>query len=368
MTDSTPSPRSGRRTAIAAITIVALLVAAGALWYWRVHSFHLREVLPGEVYRSSQPTAEGIERAVASNGIRTIVNLRGPNPKHAWFREARDAASRLGVGMVSLRFETFDWPPRIETLVLVQAIDRAPRPILLQCHSGLDRSGWAAGVVHLLRGESLDTARGELSRLKGHLCDRDTCALHAFFDLYEEWLASGRRENSADAFREWLKSSYYPPPYAARLTAKSVFPGRVAPGTRVSFAVEVENLSGAAWIAPDEKERGIRLGARILGPFAADPADPVELFRQPRTPARDLFRDGQSTGEWSAGVSKEIDVEFDAPAEPGLYYIQIDMVDEFVHWFSDLGDVGLVVPLRVAPDEPDSAVAKPVGAELRTQN
>jgi len=73
----------------------------------------------------------------------------------------------------------------------------------------------------------------------------------------------------------------------------------------------------------------------------------VERFRQPRTPARDLFRDGQSKGAWNAGDAKTIDVAFDAPSEPGLYYIQVDMVDELVHWFSDLGDEGLVLPLRV---------------------
>ncbi|MGK2858990.1 MAG: fused DSP-PTPase phosphatase/NAD kinase-like protein [Thermoanaerobaculia bacterium] len=358
MTEPTPSRRPRRRLATVALALVALLLAAAGLWYWRVHSFHLREVLAGEIYRASQPSGEAIARAVSSKGIRTIVNLRGPNPKHEWFREERDAASKLGLGMVSLRFETFDWPPRVETLVLVQALDRAPRPILLHCHSGLDRSGWAAGVVHLLQGESLQTARSELSRLKGHLCNRDTCALHGFFNLYEEWLASARREHAPEVFREWLKTSYYPPPYAARLTATGEFPGMAEPGTRISLAVEVENISGISWTAPADRERGIRLGARILGPFDAHPADAVELFRQPRTPARDLFRDGRSTGEWSPGVSKVIEVEFDAPAEPGLYYIQIDMVDEFVHWFSDLGDVGLVVPLRVGP----------AAAELRTEN
>ncbi len=341
------NPRSGRRIASTALAILVVLVAAAAFWYWRVHSFHLREVVPGEIYRASQPTAEAIASAVSSKGIRTIVNLRGPNPNRDWYREELGAASRLDLEMVSLRFETFDWPPRIETMALVDAFDRAPRPILVHCHSGLDRSGWAAGVVRLLRGEPLEAARAELSRFRGHLCDRDSCALHHFFVLYEDWLGSRNRGNSPDAFREWLKSSYYPPPYAARITARSEFPERAAPGARIAFAVAVANISQSAWIAPEEKERGIRLGARILGPFDETPADPVELFRLPRTPARDLFRDGGSKGAWHAGVERVIDVAFEAPREPGLYYIQVDMVDEFVHWFSDLGDAGLILPLEI---------------------
>lgn len=346
MTGLSSMPRR-RRPASIAMGLIALVIVSVALWYWRVHSFHLREVVPGEIFRASQPSANAISRSASSVGLHTIVNLRGPNPKQAWYCEERDAASRLKLELVSLRFETFDWPPRIETLELVETLDRAPRPILIHCHSGLDRSGWAAGVVRLLRGETIDAARSELSRFKGHFCDRQSCALHRFFDLYEEWLDTTRRASNPEAFRDWLKVAYYPPPYAARISAQGDVPDRTAPGARVTFPVRVENISGATWLASDEKSRGVRLGARILGPFETEPGDAVELFRQPHTPARDLFRDGQSKGAWTAGEEKSIDVAFDAPSEPGVYYIQVDMVDEFVHWFSDLGDAGLVFPLRV---------------------
>ncbi|MBI2213366.1 MAG: hypothetical protein HYU52_06940 [Acidobacteria bacterium] len=348
--------RKPRRRAALLFAALGALILAGAFVYWRVHSFNLRDVIPGEVYRVAQPGIDDIERAVTSMGLRSIVNLRGPNMRSAWYRDEVEVSRRLDVELVSLRFETFDWPPRLETLQFVDAIDRVPRPLLIHCHSGLDRSGWAAGVVRLLRGDSVDAARGELSLLEGHFCDRDECALHRFFDLYDEWLARKGRAHSPAAFREWLEGSYYPPPYAAAISSRGAVPVSAIAGTPVSFVVDVTNRSGSGWVATSDKQHGIRLGARILGPFDPAPADPIELFRVPHTPARDLFRDGKSDGVWSAGSSKEIEVGLTAPDTPGLYFIQVDMVDEMVHWFSDLGDAGLILPLRVEPAPAESRI------------
>ncbi|MFA6955015.1 MAG: hypothetical protein WC538_04000 [Thermoanaerobaculia bacterium] len=353
-----PSPPTRRRAASFVFAAAALVAVTGAVVYWRIHSFHLREVVPGEIYRVAQPNDGDIERAATSMGLRTIVNLRGPNPKSAWYRDELKVAERLHINLVSLRFETFDWPPRIETLELVDTLDRAPRPLLMHCHSGLDRSGWAAGVVRLLRGDSIDEARSELSLLKGHVCRLNSCALHRFFDLYETWLASAGRTNSPASFHEWLKSSYYPPPYGAKIEPVGGLPRTIAAGSPAFFNVAVTNISGDEWLAPADAKRGIRLGARILGPFDPAPADPIEPFRVPHTDARDLFRDVKSPGVWKAGAARQLEVGFRAPAEPGLYFVQVDMVDESVHWFSDLGDAGLVLPF----------VVEPAGAELRIRN
>ena len=62
-------------------------------------NFHT--VVPGELYRSAQPTAAMIAEYQQNYGIKTIVNLRGENIGSGWYdaevAEARSWASRTWI-------------------------------------------------------------------------------------------------------------------------------------------------------------------------------------------------------------------------------------------------------------------------------
>ena len=98
----------------------------------------------------------------------------------------------------------------------------------------------------------------------------------------------------------------------------------------------------------DSRTDGVRLGARIIGPFADIPDDPIVIFRTPDGPAVDIARSGLEPGVVGPGDSREFSLRLRAPREPGRYVLQIDMVDELVHWFSDLGWPGVLRDLEVA--------------------
>ncbi len=333
------------RKLAATVAIVTILCAAA--WYWNTRAFRVRNVVAGTVFRASQPPASAFQELASENGIRTVINLRGANPKKQWYRDESDAASRAGIRLVDLRTETFDWPPRIETLKLIDALDHAPRPILIHCESGLDRSGWASAVARTLAGEPSERALEELSPWKGHFCRHESCALHQFFELYREWIATAGLPDSRDSFVRWARQAYYPRPYSASIVLESSVPPAVEPGSRISLKARVTNRSPDEWLATADKTRGIRFGARLVGPLDKRPADPLAAFRTPHTEARDVFRDGMTTGVWRPRGARVIDIAFDAPSQPGRYLVQLDMVDEGIHWFSDLGDGGVVVELNV---------------------
>lgn len=112
-------------------------------------------VVPGEVYRSNQPTAADIASYAGRYGIRTIINLRGRHEKDAWYEEEAAAAKRLDA----------DGAAR-----LVAILKDAPRPILIHCRSGADRTGLAS-VLYLAKVAKVDeeTAERQLSVRYGHI-------------------------------------------------------------------------------------------------------------------------------------------------------------------------------------------------------
>src|SRR5262249_56457842 len=98
-----PSPRRLLRRVLKAVLIVIAL-PAGAEAYRVVFGSNLHAVVPGQIYRCSQPSDGDLERAVAAYGVRTVVNLRGCSDPLEWYVEEARATHRLGVSQEDLWF------------------------------------------------------------------------------------------------------------------------------------------------------------------------------------------------------------------------------------------------------------------------
>jgi len=338
------------RTGVAVALVLTAVIVIGGAWVGATEEIGLAATGSPGLYRSAQPSPAALREITGRLQLKTVVNLRGDNPGAEWFEEERVAAATSGVRMLSLTFETFEAPSRLDTLALVDALESGARPMLLHCLSGRDRSSWATGVARLLDGELLDVARDGLTPLGGHFCQRTTCPLHGFFDTYESWLRAQQRSHDRSAFREWVREDYYPEPYRARLTAELPDSLSVRPGGGLRFQTLVSNESTSDWTATADPKRGIRLGVRILGPFDRLPDDMIARFRSRHGSApRDVWRQ-RWRGTWAPGERRLVDTEITAPESSGIWVAQLDMVDEGVHWFSDLGGPGILVPFRVLPD------------------
>lgn len=340
-----PSYRILRTGGIIAFGVVALLSAA--FFGITLRNRLADEVVPG-IYRSSQPTSERLQAFFETLDVTTVVNLRGANPEAEWYAREKETCDRNGVELIDIHFRTFTPPPRIETLRLIDTLDNIRGAAILHCERGADRTGWASGIATILDGGSLSDARGELSALHGHLCDRRSCSYHKFWAQYERWLHSQGTSHTVASFRRWVAQEYAPGKYGARVQLQQ--PARrivVEPGGRVSIAVRFENRSPERWVDRGSPESGVRPGARLLGPFEERPSASVEEFRRPFSAARDVFRDARSRVV-EPGESIESVVAFAAPQDDGFYLLHIDLVDELVAWFSDFGDPGVIVELQVA--------------------
>jgi protein tyrosine phosphatase (PTP) superfamily phosphohydrolase (DUF442 family) len=89
--------------------------------------------LSPNVYRSAQPTADGMKNLQAM-GIKTVVNLR-------YFHSDDEAISHTGLRSVSMPNLTWSPDPRhVEPLMRLLA-DPRQGPVLIHCQHGSDRTG-----------------------------------------------------------------------------------------------------------------------------------------------------------------------------------------------------------------------------------
>ncbi len=154
---------------VASLAFLATSSMGGAYLYALQYKGNTHAVVHGEVYRSNQPDAARIAAMKKLYGIRTIINLRGPEPGIRWYDEEIAAARALGIQHVDFTMSASRPLTREQSRQLIALMRDAPKPLLIHCKSGSDRTGLAAAlyVAAIAKGGEAQ-AEGQLSVVYGH--------------------------------------------------------------------------------------------------------------------------------------------------------------------------------------------------------
>ncbi len=126
-------------------------------------------IVKGEAYRSAQPSAEDIRAYARDHGIATIINLRGANPGAPWYDEEVNTANALGIGHIDFGISANRKLTSTQVTTLVRLLNQAPKPLLIHCLAGADRTGLASALyVAGVAGLDEASAEQQLSLRYGH--------------------------------------------------------------------------------------------------------------------------------------------------------------------------------------------------------
>ncbi len=328
-----------KRASVLAVIGAALLLTLGP-----VLGQNFNPVVDGSIYRSAQLDAEDLALRAAEFGLASIVAVRPARPSKAWYTAEKSVADRLGLKLVNVSLSADRMPSRQRLQTLVGALDAAPRPMLLHCRAGVERSGLAAAVALLLEGESVESARGQFSLRYGFHPWLSQSDLPRVLDRYEQWLEVSGIESSAENFRGWVDDVYVAAFYKADLEIVD-FVADARAGQPVPFSLRVTNRS------PDTQH------FRATNDFGVHVSTLIEGITSPDY--RHAGRWGRQDVDVAAGASHVFDIEIAALPNSGMYRLTIDLVDESVAWFSDMGSTVLVREFEVGP-VPDVAAGPEV--------
>ncbi|MEY4879068.1 MAG: hypothetical protein RJB62_537 [Pseudomonadota bacterium] len=113
--------------------------------------YNLHWVTP-DVARSAQPYIGFYPQFLKAHGFRGLVNLRGENASRYWWRQETRSAAALGITHFDVRLSSRMLPARGSLVALTEALELAPKPFLVKCSGGQDRSSFAAATYLLLQG------------------------------------------------------------------------------------------------------------------------------------------------------------------------------------------------------------------------
>lgn len=159
-----------RKVRLVALALVAVLVVFVAHLAWLRLSSNFHPVVEGEVYRSAQMEGRDLARWKRQFGIATVLNLRGAKPGADWYEAERGTADRLGIRHIDYKMSASDMlsPERMHELIGIMR--DAPKPLLIHCLGGADRTGLASALyLAAVAGRPEREAEAQLSVAYGHI-------------------------------------------------------------------------------------------------------------------------------------------------------------------------------------------------------
>jgi protein tyrosine/serine phosphatase len=141
-----------RRPAGLKVLIVAGLLAIASVGSYggiMLATGNVHTITDGVLYRSAQLTKDQYEAVIRKYGIKSILNLRGGHLSDGWYADEIEVSNALGV-------THFDYPISARRRVsgeqiaeILSILRAAPKPLLIHCRSGADRSGLVAALFRL---------------------------------------------------------------------------------------------------------------------------------------------------------------------------------------------------------------------------
>jgi len=130
-------------------------------------NFH--PVSEARVYRSGQLSEDEMIAYLTRYRIRSILNLRGTNHGSDWYEDEVRVARRLGVLHYDYGISANRDVNDGDIKDILDLLARAPKPTLIHCKSGADRTSLVAALyLYAIEGKSPDEASKQFSILYGH--------------------------------------------------------------------------------------------------------------------------------------------------------------------------------------------------------
>lgn len=312
-------------------------IALACLGYFLIQRYvllNLHRIEGTQVYRSAQPDEGLLRRLVNENGLKSILKLNSRNSS-ARSGQEEQIAGQLGLQMVYLPMAMHRLPSRQEMINLLAAIETAPRPMLIHCNAGADRTGLAAVMVAMQRGESFEQAvNQQLSVRFLHVGVWGEDVDEILEQYRDDCRADGVPTGGWEQFKQYILKTYRPGFYDAKLTIRRWEPA--GDPKNVQAVVMITNLSRRA--------------------FPVDGGHPIEVaayIPQSQGPKK-IIADEPINRPLGPGQSVEIPLTWAADAVGADDHIEIDLLHREVAWFGEKGSQVLRVhPLATtAPSTP----------------
>ncbi len=185
-------------------SLILFIIAFLALLVWIFLYNNIHTVEKGRAYRSAQLTPGYLNYLIRLKGIKSIINLRGEQPTD-WYASEKQVAQQNHIQYYNIALASYSPASKAQLQQLVQLLSNAPKPVLIHCEGGADRSGLTSAVLLILDDKPYPQAAQQFSWKYLVLRSQSTGAIT--LPAYYQWLNDHQLESSHATFVQWLASA-----------------------------------------------------------------------------------------------------------------------------------------------------------------
>ena len=176
-----------------------------------LYNFHW--IVPGEAARSAQAYLGLLGRLLRANRLKAVINLRGRHPNFDWWTYETETCARQGVAHFDAMMDSRRLPLKEMLVALIDAFDAAPRPFVIKCSGGQDRTSFAAAlyIVHREGWDATERALEQFARFPYLHFPKDNQR------WLREFLPYARQQANGATLADWIRRDYDPEALAQSL-------------------------------------------------------------------------------------------------------------------------------------------------------
>lgn len=187
-----------RRT-VCIVTGIAVLASATmvTLNHWkRPHA-----VIEGEAYRSAQLATPDLAAFARSAGLKSVLSLRSRNTTDERHQQEIEWCARNGLVHRQVPLTPTQVPSPAQLKALIHELLTMPKPMLIHCEKGADRTGLASAIFLILQTDCTveQALAAQLCLAEGHFGWGREAAMEQTFLVHEQLGSSSR-------MRDWLRT------------------------------------------------------------------------------------------------------------------------------------------------------------------
>lgn len=185
---------------IAIIGLALFLIALAVYFFFIRFNFHT--VIAGQVYRCAQPSAQQLAQIKTKYGIRSVLNLRSIHSSRPIYQTELRVCRSLRIKLFHFRMSPKKFPGIKQLKQLVNLLQKAPKPMLIHCKAGADRTGLASAIMLILHDYPIFAIKHQYSF--HYLVVSPNSVGKLVIPYYLCWLRDHKLQNSRKNFLLWM--------------------------------------------------------------------------------------------------------------------------------------------------------------------